>query len=378
MANKKFVMKNYNGVSWDELYPKTQGDNVVMTNYAKPAETSAILAADSLNAAIGKVEKALDGKQNTLSYTAENTANKGVANGYAGLGSDGKVPTTQLPDSVVGGMEYKGAWDASSEVYPSNPEAGFYYIISVQGTISTTLYHVGDWIVYNGTSWDKIDNTDSVTSVNTKIGAVVLNGADVVVTGYVKPGSASAVTDTDTLNAAIGKLEKGLDGKQASGSYVTSNDAISAGTNQTKISYDAKGLVTAGGLAVASDFKMTGYTKAGTVADVSAVDDISAAIGKVEKKAESKLSPNVPITGATKTKVTYDTNGLVTAGADAIASDFVMTGYSKASSIADVAGTDTISAAVGKVEKKVDSRPMVFVQDTQPTASENDFWFQVI
>jgi hypothetical protein len=378
MANKKFVMKNYNGVSWDELYPKTQGDNVVMTNYAKPAETSAILAADSLNAAIGKVEKALDGKQNTLSYTAENTANKGVANGYAGLGSDGKVPTTQLPDSVVGGMEYKGAWDASSEVYPSNPETGFYYIISVQGTISTTLYHVGDWIVYNGTSWDKIDNTDSVTSVNTKIGAVVLNGADVVATGYVKPGSASAVTDTDTLNAAIGKLEKGLDGKQASGSYVTSNDAISAGTNQTKISYDAKGLVTAGGLAVASDFKMTGYTKAGTVADVSAVDDISAAIGKVEKKVESKLSPNVPITGATKTKVTYDANGLVTAGADAVASDFVMTGYSKASSIADVAGTDTISAAVGKVEKKVDSRPMVFVQDTQPTANENDFWFQVI
>lgn len=237
MANKKFIMKNYNGISWDELYPKTQGDNVVMTNYAKPAETSAILTTDSLNAAVGKVEKALDGKQNTLSYTAENTANKGVSNGYAGLGSDGKVPTSQLPDSVVGGMEYKGVWDASSEVYPSNPEAGFYYIISVQGTISTNLYHVGDWIVYNGTGWDKIDNTDSVTSVNTKTGAVVLNGADVVATGYVKPGSTSAVADTDTLNAAIGKLEKGLDGKQASGTYVTGNAAIDAGTNQTKISW---------------------------------------------------------------------------------------------------------------------------------------------
>lgn len=378
MANKKFIMKNYNGISWDELYPKTQGDNVVMTNYAKPAETSAVLAADSLNAAVGKVEKALDGKQNTLSYTAENTANKGVANGYAGLGSDGKVPTTQLPDSVVGGMEYKGAWDASSEVYPSNPEAGFYYIISVQGTISTTLYHVGDWIVYNGTGWDKIDNTDSVTSVNTKTGAVVLNGADVVATGYVKPSSTSAVADTDTLNAAIGKLEKGLDGKQASGSYVTSNDAIGAGTNQTKISYDAKGLVTAGGLAVASDFKMTGYTKAGTAADVAVTDTISAAIGKVEKKVDSKLSPNAAITGATKTKVTYDTNGLVIAGADAVASDFAMTGYGKAGSIADVAGTDTISVAIGKVEKKVDSRPMVYVQDVQPTANENDFWFQII
>lgn len=123
---------------------------------------------------------------------------------------------------------------------------------------------------------------------------------------------------------------------------------------------------------------MTGYTKAGTAADVAAADTISEAVGKVEKKVDSKLSPNAAITGATKTKVTYDTNGLVTAGADAVASDFAMTGYSKAGSIADVAGTDTISVAVGKVEKKVDSRPMVYVQDVQPTANENDFWFQVI
>ena len=34
-----------------------------------------------------------------------------------------------------------------------------------------------------------------------------------------------------------------------------------------------------------------------------------------------KLTPNAPITGATKTKITYDANGLVTAGADLSASD---------------------------------------------------------
>lgn len=34
-----------------------------------------------------------------------------------------------------------------------------------------------------------------------------------------------------------------------------------------------------------------------------------------------KLTPNAPIVGATKTKITYDTNGLVTAGADATTSD---------------------------------------------------------
>jgi hypothetical protein len=35
--------------------------------------------------------------QAALGYTAESTANKGQANGYAGLGSDGKVPSGQLP-----------------------------------------------------------------------------------------------------------------------------------------------------------------------------------------------------------------------------------------------------------------------------------------
>jgi hypothetical protein len=34
-----------------------------------------------------------------------------------------------------------------------------------------------------------------------------------------------------------------------------------------------------------------------------------------------KLTPNAPITGATKTKITYDANGLVTAGEDLSASD---------------------------------------------------------
>lgn len=39
------------------------------------------------------------GKQDALGFTAENSANKGQANGYAGLGADGLVPTAQLPAS---------------------------------------------------------------------------------------------------------------------------------------------------------------------------------------------------------------------------------------------------------------------------------------
>jgi hypothetical protein len=104
---------------------------------------------------------------------------KGAANGYAGLDANGKVPTAQLPASVTGGMQYKGAWDASTEAYPADPETGWYYVVSVAGTAGGTAYNIGDWAVYNGTSWDKIDNTDSVSSVNGKTGAVELGAADI-------------------------------------------------------------------------------------------------------------------------------------------------------------------------------------------------------
>ena len=49
-----------------------------------------------------QVNAALALKQDALGYTPENTANKGAANGYASLGSDGKVPAAQLPESTGG------------------------------------------------------------------------------------------------------------------------------------------------------------------------------------------------------------------------------------------------------------------------------------
>lgn len=44
-------------------------------------------------------------------------------------------------------------------------------------------------------------------------------GAQVNLTGYVKPTATGVLAASDTLNAALGKLEKALDGKQAAGSY---------------------------------------------------------------------------------------------------------------------------------------------------------------
>jgi len=88
-------------------------------------------------------------------------------------------------DSVVGGVNYQGVWNATTNVpalVSSTGTKGFYYKVSVAGT--TTLdgisdWQIGDWVIFNGATWDKVDNTDLVSSVNTQVGAVVLDTDDI-------------------------------------------------------------------------------------------------------------------------------------------------------------------------------------------------------
>lgn len=104
---------------------------------------------------------------------------KGAALGVATLDSGGKVPSSQLPASLTGAMVYRGVLDASGAAYPSSPLKGDYYVISGAGTISGHAYLIGDWAVYDGTSWDYIDNSNKVSSVNGLTGAVVLAKSNV-------------------------------------------------------------------------------------------------------------------------------------------------------------------------------------------------------
>ena len=83
-------------------------------------------------------------------------------------------------NGLVGGVFFKGSWNAlinNPTLTSSVGTQGWYYIVSVAGNTNLngiTDWQVGDWAIFNGTTWDKIDNTDSVTSVNGFIGAVNL------------------------------------------------------------------------------------------------------------------------------------------------------------------------------------------------------------
>jgi len=109
--------------------------------------------------------------------------NAGSANGVATLDSGGKVPVSQIP--AMGDLNYQGTWNATTNtptLVSSSGTKGYYYVVSVAGNTNLngiTDWNIGDWAVYNGSVWQKIDNTDSVTSVNGYTGTVVLSYTDV-------------------------------------------------------------------------------------------------------------------------------------------------------------------------------------------------------
>ena len=137
------------------------------------------------------------------------TTDRGIANGVASLDGSGTVPVSQLPAAVLGALSYQGTWNASTNtptLASSTGTKGYYYVVNVAG--STTLngisdWQVGDWAVYNGSAWQKIDNTDAVTSVNSKTGTVVLTYSDI--TSGVVPvvNGGTGVTTSSGANSVV-------------------------------------------------------------------------------------------------------------------------------------------------------------------------------
>lgn len=110
---------------------------------------------------------------------------KGAALGVATLDASGKVPVSELPAAVLGALSYQGTWNASTNtptLTSSTGTKGYYYVVAVAGSTNLdgiTDWLVGDWAVYNGTVWQKVDNTETVTSVNGQTGAVTLTTTNI-------------------------------------------------------------------------------------------------------------------------------------------------------------------------------------------------------
>jgi hypothetical protein len=88
-------------------------------------------------------------------------------------------------NGLIGGSIYEGVWDAATNtptLVSSVGTDGHYYIVNVAGNTNLngiTNWNVGDWAIFHGGVWQKVDNTDAVISVNGYTGAVSLVSSDI-------------------------------------------------------------------------------------------------------------------------------------------------------------------------------------------------------
>lgn len=145
---------------------------------------------------------------------------------YTPVSADGITNKSYVDNSissaVVGSAVYKGAWNASTNTPDLTSVAkaqGDFYIVSVAGTTSidgVNEWSVGDWILFNGTAWEKVDNSQTIP-VNIGTGAQVFKSLNAV----------SNQADFRTLvGGSIISLTQNADD-------ITINDSNVAGTNVT-------------------------------------------------------------------------------------------------------------------------------------------------
>lgn len=230
---------------------------------------------------------------------------------------------------------------------PSSPVAGQVYFntatnkyMGYNGSAWVDLSNQGEIYTFsNGLTKDASNNVTLDVATSSAIGGVIVGSNIGVSSGTISVADASTSTKgvieiaTDTEASAGTDTTRAINAKQLA-TKVTANNAIT-GATKCKITYDSKGLVTAGANLSASDIpnltlsKITDVTA--TASELNVLDGITATTTElnyvdgvtsaIQTQLNNKVASNSAITGGTHTKITYDSKGLVTGGASLSAGD---------------------------------------------------------
>ena len=293
MANKNIQLKDLNG---NLLFPKTQGA-VVFNNKGENlggveagAQVNIIEKIKVNGAELPITDKAVDIAQVSYTIKKQGAAEEGYSATYQLFAGDSAIgDKINIPkDMVVSGGELKYCEVANVPV--SGLEVNDPYIeLTIANNDGTKLYIPVKGLVDVYTAGNGLTLEGNKFAVNTE-DAAIADAAPVA-------GSKKFVQS--------GGVKAELDKKVDANAEIT-------GATKCKITYDAKGLVTAGEDLVAADIPnldsakintLNDYAKAASAAAIETTDTLNVALGKLEKGLDTKQAT---ITGAATSIVDAD------------------------------------------------------------------------
>lgn len=157
---------------------------------------------------------------------------------------------------VAGGLDYQGTWNAATNT-PTLASGvgtnGYYYVVSVDGT--TTLdgisdWKAGDWLLFNGTVWQKIDQSWAIAGANDNITSMTGITGGISSPDFVQFDTGATVTNAAGRlywDATQQTLTVGLNANIAADigqtlyAYATNDEAVTITKGQPVYMFSAQG-----------------------------------------------------------------------------------------------------------------------------------------
>lgn len=236
-----------NGISGSVATATTTPAITLTLGAITPTSTNGVSSATmAFLDATSSVQTQLNGKQASLGFTAENTANKST-NVTTDGASDTKYPSVKavkdyVDPLVAGLLDYRGAYDASVNTFPASGGSGTagavlkgdMWIFSVAGTLGGVAVQIGDSVIANvdtpgqtAGNWNILNSNISYVPEDVANKATTMSGNTASDTKYL---SAKAVYDwgVATFAALAGSISQAFS--------VASLDLGNADTSLTRVS----------------------------------------------------------------------------------------------------------------------------------------------
>ena len=209
--------------------------------------------------------------------------------------------------AITGGLSYQGTWNASTNTPTLTSSVGvtnYYYIVGTSGSTNLngiTDWVAGDWAIYNGTAWQKIDQTNLVVSVAGRTGAITLTTSDIGGLGTIATQAANNISITGGSITGITDLAVADGGTGAStASGARTNLGLVIGTDV---------LAPTGSAASLTGFPTLNQNTTGTAANITATTNSTLTTLSSLSLPGSQVSGNISGNAANVTGTVAVANG---------------------------------------------------------------------